>query len=668
MGGQPGRRGAVTEAEFRPGDPLTVLRGVGDKLAATLRRAGLAKVRDLLLSFPRRLAEVTEIDSPDAESLHRLVRIRGRVKGTRLTWLPGRRSMVTVSLAAVADGASFEVRYFNQPYLKNSFRAGGERWAEGTLELRGKTFGLKQGRVLPEDHALTGPCLLSYPEVPGISATRFAGLVDQALRGVDLTTWEHDVLPAGLPAGLRSQAGAELPGFDAAIRAMHQPQSVEEHERARLRFALTEAVALFRRVETVRRRRVASRGPEVVVPERVASRIRERIPFALTRNQDVAWRQILGRLAGPSPMGVLLQGDVGTGKTAVAICAALAVVAAGFQVAFLAPTELLAEQHFAGVSKWLEGSRVSVRLLTSSLRPRQRSALDAQLVDGSVSVVFGTHALFSERTEFGKLGLVIIDEQHRFGVEQRTSLVRKGMNPHVLYMTATPIPRTLTYTVFGDLDLAVLRERPPGHRDVPAFYLASKAAEWRRVQAIAARRIARGQQVIVVCPKIGEDGSKGSAVRMQEELSVRFDCRLVHGRMDAAQRQATIEAFRQGEFGVLVGTTVLEVGIDVPNVTLMVVVGVDRFGLATLHQLRGRVGRGHRRGVCILTGAPGPRVEAICATTDGFELAERDLALRGAGELMGTRQSGLSDLRALDPVRDVDLLQRVRDVVRGECS
>ena len=657
---EPSDIGAVRGTTFRSEDPLTVLRGVGDKFAITLRKAGLGSIRDLVLCFPRRHAEVREIEGPSESSLHRLVRIRGKVQGTRLTWLRGRRSMVTVALTAVADGAPFEVRFFNQPYLKNSYAAGSERWAEGVLELSGKVFGLKQGRILPAENAITGPCLLSYAEIPGISATRFAGLVDQALRRVDLKTWEHDTLPAALRA--------DLPRFHHAVRAMHQPKSVEEHESARLRFAVTEAVALFRRVERTRRQREQLVGPKVAVPSRLGRRIRDRIPFELTTDQERARQRIIPLLAGPSPMGVLLQGDVGTGKTAVAICAALAVVAGGYQVAFLAPTELLAEQHFAGVCRWLEGSRVPVNLLTSSLRAREREELDASLGDGVPRIVFGTHALFSARTEFARLGLVIIDEQHRFGVEQRTSLVRKGVNPHVLYMTATPIPRTLTFTVFGDLDVAVLRERPPGHRDVRAFFLPGKATEWRRILAIAERRVARGQQVIVVCPKIGEDRSKGSAVRLHEELSRRFDCRLVHGRMDSATRQATIEAFRKREFGVLVGTTVLEVGIDVPNATLMIVVGVDRFGLATLHQLRGRVGRGHRRGVCILTGAPGPRVDAICATTDGFELAERDLALRGAGELLGTRQSGLSDLRALDPVRDVELLQRVREVVRGETT
>jgi len=279
-------------------------------------------------------------------------------------------------------------------------------------------------------------------------------------------------------------------------------------------------------------------------------------------------------------------------------------------------------------------------------------------------LVFGTHALFSKSTGFARLGLVIIDEQHRFGVEQRARLISKGDNPHVLYMTATPIPRTLTLTLFGDLDLAVLRSRPPGHRSAPAFYL--PPGKWRRVLEIVARRVARREQVFVVCPKIGAGGEKGGAVRLHKELSARFDSLLVHGQMDAGQRQANLDAFRAGGCAVLVGTTVLEVGVDVPNATLMLIVGCDRFGMATLHQLRGRVGRGVRRGLCVLTGVASARSRAVCRTVDGFDLAEQDLALRGSGELVGQRQSGLSELRALDPVADLDLLSKVRDLVRLE--
>jgi ATP-dependent DNA helicase RecG len=369
-------------------------------------------------------------------------------------------------------------------------------------------------------------------------------------------------------------------------------------------------------------------------------------------------------LAGPAPMGMLLQGDVGTGKTAVAMFAALAVIGNGMQVAFLAPTELLAEQHMASLSSWLAGSAVRTALVTAQLGADARSAVDAEVASGRAQLVFGTHALLSERTRFARLGLVVIDEQHRFGVEQRMTMVAKGDAPHVLVLSATPIPRTLSLSLFGDLDAVTLREKPPGRRATPAVHVEPR--EWGRVVRAIGRHVRRGGRVFVVCPKVGEDGERGGTVRVCAALASKFRCGVVHGRMPARERIAVTDAFRRGEVDVLVGTTVLEVGVDVAAATLIVVVAAEQFGLATLHQLRGRVGRGGRRGLCVLTGARNDRVDALCATTDGFELAEADLRLRGAGELLGTRQSGVGELRAFDPVGDLELLLRVRRASRGQ--
>ena len=653
--------GDDTGAVLGPDDPLTRLRGVGLKLAATLcEAAGLRTVRELVSCFPRRHREMLELEAPAEEAIDQLVRLHVHVERTLLSWLPGRRSMVTVT-ARAGDGTPVEIRFFNQPYLKKTYGSGGRFVVEGILDLRGKRFAIKQGRLLAPDAATIGPCRLEYPEIPGVSPTRLAALIEQALERSDLQAWPVAALPRDL--------ADEFPPYAEAVQSMHRPASIDDHERARRRFAVVEAVALFRRIERARRRRLGASGPAIPLDPAVEERIRARIPFALTSDQENALQHVFRQLRGKAPMGILMQGDVGTGKTAVAVGAALAALAQNYQVAFLAPTELLAEQHLASVQHWLRGSRVPVTLLTSSLDAAARRDVDAALSAGKPHLVFGTHALFSERTTFARLGLVIIDEQHRFGVEQRTTLVRKGDNPHVLYMTATPIPRTLTLTLFGDLDVTVLRQKPPGHHRVPAFFLPATDKGWRRILALITRRTARGQRVFVVCPKIGDDGDtgeKGGAIRLQQELSRHFDCRLVHGQMAVKVRQETLEAFRDGAFPVLVGTTVLEVGVDVPDATLMVIVGADRFGLATLHQLRGRVGRGRRRGICVLTGKPTPRTRAICRTTDGFELAEEDLILRGSGELMGRRQSGLSDLRALDPVSDLELLARVRDAVRVE--
>ncbi len=640
---------------LRPTDPVSRLRGVGPVVAERLARCGLRTIYDLLMWFPRRVRELEDLEQLRPDALGRWVRVAGRVESTSLRYLPRRRSIVTVRLCA-DDGTPFEVSLFNQPYLKNAFPAGSRRLAQGVLEQRGKKYTLGRGVLLSESAAPSGPCQLMYGDIDGVSEQRLSGWMRQALLGVDVSGWPGEDLPP--------QLSETFPDLREALRAMHLPADVAEHEAARRRFAVLEAVALFRRVEAARRKRAARQGVAVAVSGAVEERIERVLPFSWSDDQAAAVGAIRERLAGPSPMGVLLQGDVGTGKTAVAVYAALAVIAAGHQVAFLAPTELLAEQHHELITALLAGSAVRVLLLTSSLTAGERQEAEEQLRSGGAHLVVGTHALFSETTAFADLGLVVIDEQHRFGVDQRMQLVRKGADPHVLVMTATPIPRTLTLTMFGDLDALALRVKPTGGRPVPAVYLPPKA--WPRILRTIGRHIARAGRVYVVCSRIGEEGEKGGAVRMHAELSRHFECGLVHGRMRADDRREVTAAFRAGGFPVLVGTTVLEVGVDVPDATLMVVVGADRLGLATLHQLRGRVGRGARRGLCILTGVQTPRTDAVCATTDGFELAEQDLRLRGAGELLGVRQSGIADLRALDPLEDLDILTRAREAVREE--
>jgi ATP-dependent DNA helicase RecG len=427
------------------------------------------------------------------------------------------------------------------------------------------------------------------------------------------------------------------------------------HDAARRHFAVREAVELFAAVAKARAARAQRPAAAFPVDAALAARIRARIPLQLTADQEAAVQFLWRQLAGPAAMGVLLQGDVGSGKTAVAVAAALAVLAKGAAVAFLAPTELLAEQHHATVHGWLQDSGVAVVLWTATQRARE-------LPQHGPRLVFGTHALLGADVALAGLGLVVVDEQHRFGVQQRMALVQKGQNPHVLVMSATPIPRTLALVLFGDLDAAVLRQRPPGRTAVRAFHLPT--ARWSRAVQSIARAVRRRGRVFVVCPAVGEQQEKGGVVLVHQALQARFRCGLVHGRLETTARQAVLEAFRAGQLDVLVGTTVLEVGVDVPDATLMVVVAADRFGIATLHQLRGRVGRGRRRGLCLLCGPPSERVAAVCRTTDGFELAEADLALRGSGELLGTAQSGFAELRALDPVADLELLRRVRAAVQ----
>jgi ATP-dependent DNA helicase RecG len=649
------RRGGIgtTETKLDPGASLDALPGIGPTTAARLAGLGLRTLLDLALCFPRRYRALRELPAPDESAIGELVRLAGTVAATSLAWLPGRKAMVTVAFTA-GDDTRFDAHFFNQPWLRKAYPVGQQRRIEGQLEQKGRRWQLKQARILPVAADPQGEVQLRYPDVEGVSSARLQQWIASCLQHLD---WARVVL-SPLPPGL-AEHDAPLPEL---LAAMHHPADVAQHEAARRHFAVREAVELFTAVDQARRARALRPAKRFPVDPVLEERILRRIPFALSADQAAAVRSLWAQLAGPAAMGTLLQGDVGTGKTAVAIAAALAVLARGGQVAFLAPTELLAEQHCAVVAKWLQGSDVKVVLLTAS----QKSSLGAGATDvlarPGAQLVFGTHALLSSDATFPRLGLAIVDEQHRFGVQQRMALVHKGDNPHVLVMTATPIPRTLALTLFGDLDVVLLRQKPKGHRVVPAVQ--KPAEQWPRVVRSIARAVRRGGRVFVVCPAVGEDGEKGGAVLLQKSLSRQFRTALVHGRQPPAERQRALQCFRDGVYDVLVGTTVLEVGVDVPDATLVVIIAADRFGIATLHQLRGRVGRGARRGLAILCGPRTARVAAVCGTTDGFQLAEQDLAIRGSGELLGTAQSGFAELRALDPVEDLELLRQVREAVR----
>ncbi|MEZ5967366.1 MAG: helicase-related protein [Planctomycetota bacterium] len=634
--------------------PLRALKGVGPKVADVLAAAGLRTQRDLLFHFPTRHHTVVTVAGPCDEDVGQVVRFACVVRAVSFRYLPRRRSILVVTVAA-DDGVACQVAYFNQPYMRHAFAVDQVRVAEGTLVRRGDRFALSPGRLLVEAIGEDSPVRLRYPAIDGVSEERLRSLLRQALARVDLSCSPLPPLAPPLTDG-------RSPTFAAAVRAMHAPTDAAELEAARRFFALHEAVALFTAIDEQRRAREAASAPRVAFSAALEERLRARIPLQWTADQLDALARVRAALGGTQPMALLLQGDVGTGKTAVAVWAALAAVASGLQVAFLAPTELLAEQHFAKVGQWLQGSRVHTELLTGSLPRKARLLADTAVANGTARLVFGTHALLSAGTRFHRLGMVVIDEQHRFGVEQRQLLMRKGEHPHLLVLTATPIPRTLAYALFGDLAVAELRQRPGKRRIAVARHVRTHA--WARVLRAMRWRLARGQRIFVVCPSIGEDGESGGALATHARLARQFPCELVHGRVPAGERLEIVRRFRAGAFGVLVGTTVLEVGLDVPEATLMVVVDAQRFGLATLHQLRGRVGRGVRRGVCLLLGTETARTRALCRTTDGFALAELDLALRGTGELLGLRQSGRGELRSLDPLADLELLTSARAAVR----
>jgi ATP-dependent DNA helicase RecG len=630
--------------------PLDTLPGVGPTIAKRLAKLGLESVRDLLEHAPFRYVGARPISSisGDGEEVSIEVTV-GRVSSRRV------RARMTIVEADVSDDTGrIRATWFNQPWVAEQLRTGSRVRLIGTL--RRGSFAVRAHEGV-DGHAELVPV---YPAGEAVTPKKLRGLVSEAL---------HHARDLGepLPAGLRAADG--LPLRADALHVLHHPASLEQAEAGRRRLAFDELVLLQVELARRAREREASIAPSLGQPGELILRYRQALPFALTPYQEQAIRELDGDLARSVPMQRLLQGDVGSGKTVVALYALLRAVEQGRQGALMAPTETLAEQHFLTVEPLCRELGVTCGLLTSSSPARERS-----LAPGA-DVVLGTHALIQEGVELRDLAVAVVDEQHRFGVEQRRALT-EGRSPHVLHMTATPIPRTLALTVYGDLAVSEIAKPPSSRKPIVTAWIPQERAStaYRRLT----RLLDEGRQAYVVCPLI--EASETSLARAAEDEAERLrrselrghrvGC--LHGRLKPADRRALMAAFTAGELDVLVATTVIEVGVDVPNATVMIVQEADRFGLAQLHQLRGRVGRGAEQSYCLLVSRPREeltetavrRLDAMVATTDGFELAEVDLELRGSGELLGRRQSGLSDLRFARVLRDRALLERARTVAR----
>lgn len=640
---------------------LESLKGVGPVLARRLGEAGVSDLRELLYCVPRRYRELHFVDRPKESLLGLDIDFRCEVDSARAQWLRRGRNFAKVVVHPVADpDESIEVLLFGRAFLAKNLPEGRQLRLSGTLVEKSKKgwvlqspeFGF-QDLEQPDGFRLTPV----HPALGGLSPLRIRRLIDQLLDresgipgvGEDLSASfleEHRLLPR-----------------PEALRELHRPQGRGERlEAARRRVALDEARDLLAEVKERRRTRSRRKAVPIHVSAELDHRIRARLPFALSGEQDACVADIVGDLARSTPMARLLQGDVGTGKTLVAAYACLAAAAAGMKAVFLAPTEILAEQHASRLSGWLSGSRLPVFLLTSSLGARARNEVKARLSTESPCLVVGTHSLLQDDLEIHKLGLFVIDEQQRFGVQQRARLFRErgGVWPHALVMSATPIPRTLATALFGDLDSSEIHDPPMPRRPVQTRVLPRES--WTRLRHEIAAEAEAGGRVFVVCPRIGEEGEEEAAIEgaiaTWEDLSQLGPTGIVHGRMKPVERRRTQTAFRDGRCNCLVGTTVLEVGIDVPEATWMVVRDADRLGLSTLHQLRGRVGRGDRAGRCYLLGDPdSERLAALEESQDGFAIAELDLRHRGAGQLNGQLQHGHGRFRCLDPFEDLDLLR-----------
>ncbi len=657
--------------------PVERLKGVGEKKQAALSEMGITSVLDLITNYPRRWVDRTnEARVSDLEAGREalvLVTVRSVTKRT----MRNRRTMVE---AQVGDGSGrMHVVFFNQPWRERQLREGLQIVLFGKAEVyRG---GLQMTNPIVDligDR--TGRIVAIYPqsEKVQLSTWEIAGWVENALDRCAARGFGDP-----LPASIRAEFG--LIDRTIAMRQIHLPETIGEKEQARRRLAFDE---LFRvQAVLVMRKRAferEQRGIRHETDSELVRRFHAQLPYDLTGAQQRAIGEIEVDLCGPHPMHRLLQGDVGSGKTVVAVSAMLCAVQGGHQGALMAPTEVLAEQHATGVRRLLEGLRVpdpdnlfgeralNVQLLTNRISGQDRKDVMAGLADGTVDIIIGTHALIQDAVAFHSLGVVVVDEQHRFGVEQRAALRTKGAGdvvPDVLVMTATPIPRTAAMTVYGDLDVSVLDELPPGRTPIVTHWANGQLMElaaWSDVR----EAVSEGRQAYVVCPLIDES-EKLEVASAQEtfERLMHQDLKglrigLLHGRMSSAEKEQVMNAFRAVELDVLVATTVIEVGVDVPNATVMVILDADRFGIAQLHQLRGRVGRGQHASLCWLVTSDledtNPRIEALVATTNGFELAEVDLDLRGEGTLMNTMQKGRSDLKLASLRRDRELVGLAR--------
>jgi ATP-dependent DNA helicase RecG len=647
------------------GTALQYLKGVGPERARLLARKGLATVEDALFFLPIRHEDRTRLTPLRAVQVGQVVTCAGTVAGISPP-PPGRARAPLVLLLRDASGYG-TATLFGRGWLTRVLQRGQRLILHGKgARFKDKvTLQVQDWEVVESDG---DEPIHAGALVPVYSSTE--GLPQRALRSL---LWRLVEAHAGelgetLPETLRRRR--ELPSLVEAVRGAHFPQGEAQLQTARRRLAYEDFLLLQLGLAILRARTTRARGIAMRPAGALVSRLRAALPWTLTAAQDRVWREIQEDMAAPYPMHRLLQGDVGSGKTIVAALAVLTAVEAGYQAAVMAPTEILAEQHFMTLSRLLEPLGVPVTLLTSSLRGRERSARRAALAAGEVGCAIGTHALVQERVEFRRLGLVVVDEQHRFGVAQRARLKAKGEHPDVLVMTATPIPRTLALTVYGDLDVSVLDELPPGRK--PVVTVARTDGRRPQIYAFLREQVAGGRQVYVVYPLIEESeavdlkAATDMAAHLQKDVFPDLVVGLLHGRLPFADKDAIMQRFKAGEIHVLVSTTVIEVGIDVPNASVMLIEHAERFGLSQLHQLRGRVGRGAWKSYCILlaAGRPGDdaerRLQAMVETNDGFKIAEVDLQLRGPGEFFGTRQSGLPEFRVADLLRDAALLEDAR--------
>jgi ATP-dependent DNA helicase RecG len=654
--------------------PLQYLKGVGPRKAADLRKAGLVTIEDLLFRFPIRYEDRSRLQPIVSVKPGQTVAISGEVLSSGLQTT--RRAGFRLFTALVQDASGqIQAVWPNQAFLKDVIRphlhvvlfGKAEYWGSRGMQLTDPEFEIIKGDESPDAGIHTGRIVPVYERTGSVTPNMQRKLVWDALQQLPREMFDP------VPADIRTRE--RWPSRPDALRAAHFPASetpvdaLNAFRTPAQRRLIFEDFFVFQTGLALRRQQNADVRKALVstVDDRVRQAARAILPFKLTDGQRQALAEIVADMQKPWPMQRLLQGDVGAGKTIVAVLAALVAMENGFQVAFMAPTEILAEQHLVTLTRWLAPTRHRVALLSGKITPAERRTLLPSIARGDTHLIVGTHALVQEQVKFHALGLAIIDEQHRFGVLQRGMLATKGLHPDVLVMTATPIPRTLALTECGDMDVSIIRDLPPGRK--PVRTLVKPDSRRQDVYDLVRAEVQKGRQAYVIYPLVEESekvdlkAATAMAEHLARDVFPEWPVALLHGRMKSEDKERVMRAFVSGQLKILVATTVVEVGVDVPNASVMVIEHAERFGLSQLHQLRGRVGRGSHDSVCVLLyQAPWSeearaRLKAMTDTNDGFVIAEKDLQIRGPGDFFGTRQHGLPQLRAGDLTRDVELLE-----------
>lgn len=643
--------------------PITAIKGIGEKTAALFHRMGICTVEELLSYYPRNYERFEEPVTFANLKEGKRQAVYGDIK--KQLDVKRSRGLTIVTTTLTEFGTHLQLSWYNMPYLRNSLRPGSSYIFRGLVERR-------RGRLTMEHPQMYKPgeyeSLISvlqpvYSLTKGVSNKTVTKAVREALKELDLSR-EY------LPEDIRSRN--KLPEYNFAIQTIHFPSEEESLSLARKRLVFDEFFLFLLSLRRMREHLDEQKNTCPILPCDETEKLLAALPYKLTNAQKKVWQEVQADLAGEGMMSRLIQGDVGSGKTIVAVLALLSAAANGYQGAMMAPTEVLARQQYHSVKRILEdyGFSYEVVLLTGSLSAKEKRQVYEKLKSGEASLVVGTHALIQDKVQFSNLGLVVTDEQHRFGVRQRELLTKKGEHPHILVMSATPIPRTLAMIVYGDLKISVIDELPADR--LPIKNCVVDESYRAKAYAFMLRQIREGRQVYIICPMVEENPELEMenvidyAASLKEEFPGEVSVSYLHGKMKPSEKNEIMERFAAGEIQILVSTTVVEVGVNVPNATVMMVENAERFGLAQLHQLRGRVGRGRHQSYCIfVSGSDNPetkkRLEILNKSNDGFFIASEDLKLRGPGDLFGLRQSGLLEFRIGDIFSDAAVLQAASD-------